>query len=110
MKFSIAASAGLALAGSAIASPLRTRGAKTAADIIGEIASSVRVELAERGARLTGLDTLDDAFELLAGRHFDVVVVNPFIGGGCGRDFIDAINGVSDSINFAFGIGSIHES
>jgi hypothetical protein len=38
MKFSIAASAGLALAGSAIASPLRTRGAKTAADIIGEIA------------------------------------------------------------------------
>src|SRR6266576_1867848 len=59
--------------------------------IIGEIASSLRVELAERGARLTGLNTLDDAFALLAGRNFDVVVVDPFVGGGCGRDFIDAI-------------------
>ncbi|KAI3318386.1 hypothetical protein HD806DRAFT_314949 [Xylariaceae sp. AK1471] len=38
MKFSIAASASLALAGTAIAAPLSTRDAKSAADIIGEIA------------------------------------------------------------------------
>jgi len=42
-----------------------------------ELSVGEKVELAERGAVLTGAADAHDAFKLLASRDFDVVVVNP---------------------------------
>lgn len=58
--------------------------------LVGELGVGLCAELADRGAVLTAVEKLYDAFALLAERAFDVVVVNPLTE-GCGLDFVNAI-------------------
>lgn len=58
--------------------------------MVGELGVAIRDELSERGVVLTEVEKIHDAFLLLAGRAFDVVVVNPLTE-SCGLDFVNAI-------------------
>ena len=65
-------------------------GARREVLLVGELGAALRAELVERGAVLTVVEKIHDAFLLLASRDFDVVVVNPMTE-GCGLDFVNAI-------------------
>lgn len=56
--------------------------------VVGEFPISLRNELVRRGARLTISDSFAAAFDTLAERAFDVVLVNPE---GVGADFVAVI-------------------
>ncbi len=58
--------------------------------IIGELASPIRSELIRRGAVLTVVDRLFQAFEALAAKRYDVVVIDPDLDGR-GRDLVAAV-------------------
>jgi hypothetical protein len=58
--------------------------------LVGELGVGLRAELVARGAVLTEVDKLYGAFNLLAERPFDVVVVDPYTE-DCGMDFVNAI-------------------
>lgn len=70
-------------------------GSKREVLLVGELGVRLRAQLTERGAVLSAVETLDDAFAQLAARPFDVVVVNPFTG-NCGVDFVKAMKEGAD--------------
>ncbi len=58
--------------------------------LVGELAKGVRTELAHRGARLTEVRELADAFSVLAVGDFHVVLLEPLVSGGA-TDFVNAL-------------------
>ena len=58
--------------------------------LVGEVAVSLRAELVARGAVITEVGTLADAFDALADAPFDVVLLNADTD-GCGLDFLNAV-------------------
>lgn len=70
------------------------RGARREVLVVGELAVSMRDALNDRGAALTCVDSLSDAFVALAEHGFDVVVVNPFLP--YALDLVTAIKETAD--------------
>lgn len=63
--------------------------------LVGEVPSSLRSTLDQRGAELVLASGVSEAFELLTMQTFDVVVVEPHTD-ACARDFINAIKEPAD--------------